>query len=374
MLRKLILPLAFAALAAAPAQAQTLVTPYKPGVSPAGVTYYLPKTSIRFYITATCTTHHAGQFAEYAERFLAISDVVTTDTDSWTLDTVTAQLYATADESEAYTIALNPKSAAPLVTLMPSGQLLAVNTDVDFPAPLPDAAGVREVPVDNPVASDFFSEDFLRAGNNLKKAEIAAEEIYDIREKRNLLVDGEADFNPTDGQQLTAMLAKQDAREAGLKSLFTGTISRKSYSYVVDYTPTGSVTDHVLFRFSRHLGMVDADDLSGEPYMLTIVDETVKPEPVPEAEPTTAPAGLIPSGKQKTPAPVLDLRYRIPGHAHVTLSTTKARVYDQNISIAQFGHIEHLGGELFNKKFTTKVILDPLTGNIKNIQMAAPLK
>ena len=37
------------------------------------------------------------------------------------------------------------------------------------------------------------------------------------------------------------------------------------------------------------------------------------------------------------------------------------------VSIAQFGRIEHLGGDLFNKRFTTQVQLYSETGGIKKI-------
>lgn len=365
MIKKLVFPLAIAALAALPSAAQTMVAVYQPsepGVTLSGVTYYLPKTTFRFFVRATCVTRHAGPFAEYAERFLGIKDAVQVDTDYWTLDDVSAIEYGTPDQSQAYTIALNPKTSAPLVTLTPGGVLLAINDEVEFPEPLPKGGEIKEIPVDNPIASDFFSEDFLRAGSVVKKAETAAEEIYDIREKTALIANGEADFNPTDGQQLQLMLQQQKAREEALKSLFTGTVSKKTCTYAFDYIPTSEVEAEILFRFSRHAGFVDKDDMSGEPYCLTVVDETVRYE-----------TDSIASAKQAQKE-MYDLRYRVPGRAHIIVANTKQVVFEQNYFLAQFGRVEHLGGELFNKKFTTKVQLNPITGNIKKIDMATPVK
>lgn len=364
MFKKLFFFFAIAAISALPSAAQTMVAVYQPtepGITQAGVTYYLPKTSFRFFVKATCITRHAGPFAEYAERFLGIEDAAQVDSEYWRLDDISAIEYGTPDDSQAYTISLNPKTSAPLVTLTPGGVLLAINDEVEFPEPLPKGGGVEEIPVDNPVASDFFSEDFLRAGSNVKKAETAAEEIYDIREKTALIASGEADFNPTDGQQLQLMLQQQRAREEALKSLFTGTVSMKTCSYSFDYTPTSPVEEEILFRFSRHTGMVDKDDVSGEPYCLTIVDETVQYDADSIVDPKLA---------QKQ---MFDLRYRIPGRAHVIVANTKEVVFEQNYFLAQFGHVVHLGGELFNKKFTTKVQFNPITGNIKKIDMATPV-
>lgn len=358
---KLLLAAAIAAFSTMQGNAQTNVQPYQPGITPAGITYFLPQTSFRFVVTATCTTRHPGPFAQYAERFLGITDAVTTDTDTWTLEGITAVPYSTPDESEAYTIELNPKSAAPLVTLTPDGILLAINDEAEF-APVLPIASSSTIPVSNPDATDFFSEDYLRAGSLVKKAETVAEEIYDIREKRTLIANGEADFNPTDGQQLQLMLERQDAKEAALKTLFTGTTSKKSYTYVIDFTPKNGTQELTLFRFSKHLGLVDRDDMSGEPYCLRIIDETVRPE----VDPTIIPA------KAKKPLP--DVRYRIPGRARIIVADTKSTVFEQNAYVAQFGHVEHLSVDLFNKRFTTHVKFSPLTGNIAHIDMAEPTK
>lgn len=349
-----------AAFSTMQSNAQTNVQPYQPGITPAGITYFLPQTSFRFVVNASCTTRHPGPFAQYAERFLGITDAVNTDTDIWTLEGITAVPYSTPDVNEAYTIELTPKSAAPLVTLTPDGILLAINDDAEFTPVLPIASS-SVIPVSNPDASDFFSEDYLRAGSLVKKAETVAEEIYDIREKRTLIANGEADFNPTDGQQLQLMLERQDAKEAALKTLFTGTTSKKSYTYVIDFTPNGGNQELVLFRFSRHLGLVDRDDMSGEPYCLRIIDETVRPE-VEEA--------LVPAKKKPLP----DVRYRIPGRARIIVADTKSTVFEQNAYVAQFGHVEHLSVDLFNKRFTTHVKFSPLTGNISHIDMAEPTK
>ena len=35
--------------------------------------------------------------------------------------------------------------------------------------------------------------------------------------------------------------------------------------------------------------------------------------------------------------------------------------------LSQLGRIEHLGGDLFNKRFTTHVLLSPVTGGIQRI-------
>lgn len=42
--------------------------------------------------------------------------------------------------------------------------------------------------------------------------------------------------------------------------------------------------------------------------------------------------------------------------------------------MAQFGRVERLGGELFNKKNTTHVQFSPVTGGISKIEAESPDK
>lgn len=360
----IVLSIALAACTAVPAAAQTQVLPYQPGVTLGGATYYLPKTSLRFVVTATCTTRHAGPFAQYAERFLGIKDAVKEDTDSWTLQGITAVPYSTPDEHRAYTVTFNPRSSAPLVTLSPDGILLAINDEAQYAPELP-LGSVSVIPVENPDASDFFSEDYLRAGSNAKKAETVAEEIYDIREKRSLIANGEADFNPTDGQQLQLMLERQDAREQALKTLFVGTISKRQFTYVIDYTPKHPVDGELLFRFSEHLGLVEADDLAGEPFYIDVTDETTHVQ----VDDTL----VIKPVKENKKNPFSEVHYRIPGRAKITVTDGKNIHFNQSYAIAQFGEVESLKGALFDDKYTTKVTFHPITGNLMRIDMAAPI-
>lgn len=353
MIRRLLSLSILLGVAALLASAQTTVLPYQPGITPAGITYFLPKTSVRFVIKATRTHYTPGQFANYAERYLNVSDAPQTPYDVWTLDDIALVPFGTADTSQAYTIALNPKSTAPLVTLTPDGRLLAINADVDQPIDLPTASITKETVTSiNP--NDYFTTDMLRATSISKKAELAAQEIYDLRENRNLIAKGQADFNPTDGTQLQLMLSELDKNERALSMLFTGSSETEHHTYVIDYTPEKAVNGDLLFRFSRHLGLVDIDDLAGEPYTISVNDETTLPAPV-----------VDPKAKVKE---VLDVRYRIPGRARIALSTKQHVIFEASLPIAQFGHTEHLGGELFvAKKVETRVHLNAVTGNVEHI-------
>ncbi len=62
-------------------------------------------------------------------------------------------------------------------------------------------------------APDFMNADILSAGSKAKMAELIAQDIYDIRESRNQLSRGEADFMPKDGEQLK-IICERYSRES----------------------------------------------------------------------------------------------------------------------------------------------------------------
>lgn len=108
----------------------------------------------------------------------------------------------------------------------------------------------------------------------MKMAELAANEIYDIRENRSLLAKGQADFMPKDGTQLKMMMEQLDKQEAGLLMLFEGTKSSETHTFTFSYDPTSETGADVLFRFSKYFGPVSPDDLSGDPIYIKIKNIT----------------------------------------------------------------------------------------------------
>ena len=343
------LPLSLLALTAT---AQTEVAAYQPGVTADGITYFLPRTCLRVAVTARHTRHEPGEFCAYAERYLRLKDVPQTAYDTWTIEKVELVPYGEADKTEAYSIKFKTKTSAPLVGLAKDGRLLSVNTNATEEKALPtesvtpDAAKTLN-------ASDYKTAEILAAGSVAKMAELTANEIYDIRENRGALAKGQADFMPKDGEQLRLMLSSLDTQEEALLQLFQGTQTSETCVLVKDFVPEGETDKALLFRFSKYLGMVDDDDLAGNPVYISLKDKH------------TLRAVAEGDGKQKKE--VEDLRYRVPGVAEVSVFTDTQTLATLSVPMAQFGRTEHLGGELFNKKYTTTLQLDPTTGGIKRI-------
>lgn len=318
-----------------------------------GTDYYLPKAAVRFTVKVEKTQYTPGKLAPYASRFLR-TDVDLEPTTTYRLLGVDMATYALPDTSRHFTLIVDKKHSINKVCRADNGQLLAINADASAtPTPMPSFKPGRKAALLNP--QDFMTEDILNAGSNAKMAELAAQEIYDIRDSRNQLNRGEADFMPKDGTQMAIMLNNLGKQEAALTQLFTGVTVKDTTWTNIDFVPTQEGRQ-MLFRLSKWLGLVDADDLSGEPYMVSVTDKhtVAAPQPTPESK--------------KEDKNDIGLRVCQPSKIQVAVSHGQQVVVNGELLAPQFGTIESLSGELFGKKQSAKLILDPLTGGVKSIQ------
>ena len=343
------------AVALTGASAQTEVTAYNPGITPEGITYCLPRTQLRVRVTATCVKYTPGDFRPYASRFLRLDGISREASTTWTIDGIKIFTEGVPDETKMFTIKLSPKTSAPLAGLTADGILLSINADA------PAAAAVPELPApavtdNNLNPRDFMSQEILTASSVVKQAELTAGEIYDIRESRTALAKGEADNMPKDGEQLKLMISSLNTQETALLQMFKGTQTTETRSFDFVYLPTQDAKD-VLFRFSRNLGVLDADNLAGAPVYISIADKHSVPEPV------------VTDKKKKE---VMDVRYNVPSQVDVKISDIDKEYLSATFPMGQFGNVEHLGAEPFNKKMDTQVLLNPVTGGIDKLQLPDP--
>ena len=190
-----------------------------------------------------------------------------------------------------------------------------------------------------------------------KMAELTSREIYDIRENHSLLIKGQADFMPQDGQQLKLMLAQLETQEQALRSLFEGVTTRDTTEYILTYVPTKPVSRELLFRLSQQIGLVDADDLSGDPYYITIENIDVLPPTDEEA-----------AAKTKKKEYEAGIYVNIPGRIRSTIHQGIEQIAQAQFPAAQFGNVELLSADLFNKHYTTQLWLNPVTGAVERLQ------
>jgi len=342
------------------ASAQTQLRDYQPGVTPDGAVYFLPMTALQISVKIEKTTYQPGDFARYAQRYLRLSDVSLEPSVSYRVLSMEQAPYAVADTTKAYAIRFNARTVAANVALAEDGRLLAINAEPKEEVQLPSAF----VPAIKPATVNprqFMSEEILAAGSTTKMAELTAREIYDLRENRNLLIKGQADFMPQDGAQMKLMLNQLDEQDKALTSLFQGTLERDTTEHVITIIPAAPVDHQVLFRLSQVTGLVDADDLSGIPYYIKIEDLQTVP-PVDEA-------AAVKVKKKQYEAGVY---VNVPGRMRVSVYQGIDLLQAVEHPAPQFGNVELLSGELFNKRYTTHLWLHPLTGAVERLEAEQP--
>ena len=337
--------------------AQTAVSTYLPGVTPEGAIYLLPKTGIRIAVQVEKTTYAPGELCKYAERYLRIKDVSPTPSVNYRITDIRQEAYAVADTSKHYAIKFDAKTAATNVRLSDDGILLAINADpTTIPATKPFVAAPRPASV-NP--RQYMNEETLAAGSTAKMAELIAQDIYEIRESRNLLVRGQADNMPKDGEQLRLMLNQLDKQDQAMTSLFIGITEKDTTEHTITVIPDKMSDQQVLFRFSQKLGLLESDDFAGVPYYYKVEDLKTVP-----------PVEVIDPKKKNKQAP--GVYVNVPGKLRSTISDAKGSIDTAEFPAGQFGNVELLSGALFNKRYTTRLWLNPLSGAVEKIDVEQP--
>ena len=320
-----------------------------------GVTYILPKTTLIIDIEYSKTTLKAGPYAKYAERYLGITNnVIDEDLVDYNLDKVEVSSKGIPDKSEAYLVEFKAKTSAPFVYLTKDGLICTINAEYT-PEVLETKKEIQNAPVTDPVltAQSSFTEEYLRAGSVSKMAEVAAKQIYKLRESRMDILTGEAENAPKDGEAMKIVMQQLEAQEKALVELFTGSKATEKYIATFEADPTGNMEKDVLFRFSKYLGVVDSEDLSGSPVYINLKKiETIEEAPV------------DPKAKKE----VKGIVYNVPGKASVEIFFGTKQMFKGNVEIAQFGTKRILGISIFeDKKGPVKVYFYPETGGIKQI-------
>ena len=331
------------------AAAQTEVTAGVMRGKDYGVTYMLPKTEIEISLQITKHIYTPGRFCQYASRYLQLNNVSGEPETHWTLDNIQMNTVGIPDRENVYFVKLKDKTVAPLMELTEDGIVYSINMPFSGrKTTRPDTeANTRKKSQPDP--SQFLTEDILMASSTAKMAELVAKEIYNIRESRNALLRGETDTPPQDGNQLKLMLDNLQLQDEVLTEMFKGKAEKDTQTIRLRITPE-EMKDRVVFRFSQKLGLLDKDDLAGEPYYLNI---------------TNLQTPAIPAATEEDKKKELEgVAYNVPGRARIVLMQGNRTLTETELPVTQFGTREYLAPVLFNKNSTTKVLFDTATGGL----------
>ena len=323
----------------------------------AAVVYYMPKTELVVTLDYEIVEQTPGVFYQYAKRYLGAEDVLTDASTQYVLLQVRTHTEAKADLARAYKVTAQKGISNQSLTLSDDGRLLGYNVGDNAKGKeehqsmtLPSETSLKLL--GDEALMPLLEEQFM-AGSVAKMAEGAAKQIYRLRETRLNLLAGDMEHVPADGVAMQLVLDEINKQEQALVALFVGTRVVKHGSHTLRYLPEESVEKEVICRLSQHTGIVDKNDLSGEPIYLSV-----------DATKQSLRMSLAEDSKASVPS---QLYYNLPGNAVIRIEH-KEKVMDMNeFPVAQWGVAIPFAAELFTK--TTPVIcINPQTGNIQSIQ------
>jgi len=357
-MKKILLSIGLAAMAiSAYAQATQKITATKAGDY--GLVYTLPTTVIDITVETQTTVKTPGEFYKYAKKYINVSNPIAKPSEETVIKSVTITTRGEADPNHRYLMTFKG-GTAPFIVINSEGMPISINSEKSIEAEeveIPESVAAKPTPLETEAARQVISEEMLQSRSSAKRAELAAAQIYALRQSRTDLITGQTDNMPPDGKAMQIVMDNIEAQEAALVAMFVGTTKTYTQVGTFSYTPTDDVKDIIVARISSTDGIVGADDLSGAPLLMSL---------------KIAERGKLPINEkgETIPFPKNGVAYCIPGKADITLTFDGDTVAEKRLELAQFGVDYGLNPSTFtNKKEPAYVIFNPSTGAI--VEMGA---
>lgn len=328
-----------------------------------GLIYNLPVTVLDVTIEVEKLVKQPGEYFKYAKKYLDADNPITEPSQEWTIKSVTVNARGVADADERYLVQFK-RGTTPYIIVNEENFPLAINTEEYMPeeaAERPAAVDATPTPLEGDAAMQVMSQEMLQSQSTAKRAELAANQIYALRQSRTDLITGQAEQMPPDGQAMQLVLDNIAAQEAALVAMFLGTEQYSTDVKTFTIVPDSIGGEFIVARLSTLNGIVDNEDLSGAPIYMTV--DVAEKGQLPVNEKT---------GLTKT-FPKGGIAYRIPGKASVGIEYGGKTVYSGVFDVAQYGVVFGIDPSIItNRKTLGYVIFDPVTGGIKEIGTNTP--
>ena len=313
--------------------------------------YALPKTELCIVLETEKTIQTPGMFYRYSERYLAAKKVVTEEKTSVRLKSIKVIPRAVPDPARTYSFVPAGNLQTSHLTVNSNGILCGVNVPAEAEIATPKVTLVPAKENNLPDALLPLGEEYMMAGSEAKLAEGAAKQIYRIRESRVSLLTADQDKLPADGDSYKSMLDGMNKLERELTELFVGKTVKETQVQTLYLTPSSAIANDVLFRLSAIKGLVNADDLSGTPYYISIKPADMNKK----------------GGDSKSKNDKAGIYYILPASTQITIGDGLNTVFSEQFFMPQFGITVPLAESLF-KQTHIKVQLDSQTGRLLRIE------
>lgn len=308
-----------------------------------GIIYALPKTLLEIKVKTKTITGYPGKYYPYAERFLGLKNVYDKKTVTKEIESIIIKTKAIPDKNNTYIF----KSKSSSIALTNNGIIKSVNHNEENSSdPNINANTSIKYEKDDSEKYDYvtkpysiYTREIEQSTSLVKSAELAANEIYSIRDTRNDLLNQNIEKGPADGESYKIILSELNRIEEYYMQLFTGVKKEKTDTKTIYVDPKEG--ENLLFRFSEKFGIVDNNDLSGSPIYINI-------------KIINTPTNYFNNSPDKD----VSLYYKMPVKATIELyDNYQKALYKNIISISQFGETAKL-----TAGFNGYVIINPKTG------------
>lgn len=332
-------------------QFQTI--PLKNHIGPLeGTVYNLPKTILIIEVETKRTIETPGKYFQYAERYLGLTDVCKSEMIKNEISSVKLILKPVPDNLNSYLL-INKKikNSKNTIDLTKDGFLKSINgVASENPGKQIFSPTLRTVlPKEyHTMESSIMTKEMQQSTSTAKIAELAASELFNIRETRLNILTQDIDKTPSDGMSYEIVLGELNRMEKYYSELFTGKREIIHEKKTFEVEPSEEL-ESILFRFSQTNGIIDKSDLSGSPIYIKIKKQK-------EIKIENLSAKKDKKAKKEEPA---SLYYRLPGKAKVNITHGNDLLLEKEVTVSQFGEVLTLpDGEYVS------VEMCPLTGSL----------
>jgi len=342
------------------AASQSTVMPANQSVSNDGIFYSLPQTVLKIGVEVEKQSFYAGPLADYADDYLGLEDVRTSDEQHYRITAVTFATETIPDPDQFYFIEFSPDEMKDKhrfsFALSEAGMLTGFNketfgkreevkattvmagdrsTDKEKLFDYQVVKGVqqvidtviRQITVDTTTIQELQTSRQWVRKTRKEKAQEVVERLQQIMQDRYYLSIGYQEVAYDKGA-IQFMDERLKERQQEYEALFTGKTVTEKQQYHFEYIPekTKKAESAVLFKFSERSGIRDAGSTIGTPVNIRIENDEVTGNIEKKAR------ALLQSNKKRR-----GIYYRVPGYAAVSLTMDDDVFYRQRFRINQLG-------------------------------------
>jgi hypothetical protein len=347
-----------------------------------GIYYSLPKTAITVEVTINKIFKIKGPYSSYASKYLGLSNVITENSTSYSLEDIQVKPHAIPDADQSYFVQIPKrckKSNGLFLKLSESGIISSINDFGNRRSLMTNDTSVKnKMDLTENSSKLLFKSNQLESIDTIlekidldtltirkrilnrlpieksieQKAKDAADLIMQVKEGKFNILTGYSEVNYSK-ESLEFMCDQLGKMETEYLNMFTGITVKRQLKYYYTYIPayTESTLYLPIFRFSAKEGIVDTSGYYGESVYMRI-----------ERFGSTKQTSTYEKAKVDAKAKSHGFYYRIPEYAKVSMICNDKVRTEANILISQFGAVCELPA---GKKF--RATFYPGSGSIKSI-------